>query len=73
MPGLLQTEGYARALLSARVGTLAADVDQQVPARLERQMILDRDKPPLLWVLLDEASSAARSAVARSCAIKPST
>jgi len=54
MPGLLQTEGYARALLSARVGTLATDVDQQVSARLQRQAILDRDKPPLLWVLLDE-------------------
>jgi transcriptional regulator with XRE-family HTH domain len=54
VPGLLQTEEYARTLLSARVGTPGVDVDQRVAARMERQVILERDTPPLLWVLLDE-------------------
>lgn len=54
VPGLLQTEEYARTLLSARVGVPAVDVDQRVAARMERQVILERDSPPLLWVLLDE-------------------
>jgi transcriptional regulator with XRE-family HTH domain len=56
VPGLLQTGEYARALLSTRVGATEDDVDQAVTARLERQAILDRDDPPLLWVLIDEGA-----------------
>ncbi|MGR8010318.1 helix-turn-helix domain-containing protein [Streptomyces hypolithicus] len=53
MPGLLQTEDYARAVLSA--GRPDADrVDELVTARMERQRILTRDAPPELWVVLDE-------------------
>lgn len=52
--GLLQTEAYARALLSARIGATEAEVEQQVSARMQRQTILDRDTPPVVWVLLDE-------------------
>jgi transcriptional regulator with XRE-family HTH domain len=55
VPGLLQTADYARALLSTRVGASEEDVDQAVAARLERQAILERDDPPLLWVIMDEA------------------
>jgi transcriptional regulator with XRE-family HTH domain len=54
VPGLLQTEDYARALLSTRVGTPEADIERRVAARIDRQAILDRDSPPLLWVLVDE-------------------
>jgi len=54
VPGLLQTGDYARALLSTKVGATEDDVDQLVTARLERQIILDQDEPPLLWVLIDE-------------------
>src|SRR5262249_37955971 len=54
LPGLLQTGDYARALLSTKVGATEDDVDQLVTARLERQIILDQDEPPLLWVLIDE-------------------
>jgi transcriptional regulator with XRE-family HTH domain len=54
VPGLLQTPEYARVLLSTRVGTSEEDVEQLVAARIERQAILDRDDPPLLWVVLDE-------------------
>jgi transcriptional regulator with XRE-family HTH domain len=52
--GLLQTEDYARALIT---GTGAGDseerVDQLVAARLERQAILDREEPPRLCAILD--------------------
>jgi transcriptional regulator with XRE-family HTH domain len=54
VPGLLQTADYARALLGTRVGVSEDDVDQSVAARMERQTILDRDDPPLLWVVIDE-------------------
>jgi len=54
VPGLLQTADYARALLSTRVGATEGEVDQSVAARLERQTILDRDDPPVLWVVIDE-------------------
>jgi hypothetical protein len=54
VPGLLQTGEYARALLCTKVGATEDEVDQLVTARLERQAILDRDNPPLFWVLIDE-------------------
>lgn len=54
VPGLLQTEDYARTVL--RTGVMASDdeIDERVALRLERQAILERDKPPMLWVILDE-------------------
>src|SRR5215469_4425136 len=54
VPGLLQTPKYARAVLSTRVGTTEDEIDQWVTARMERQAILDRDDPPLLWAVIDE-------------------
>lgn len=50
--GLLQTEDYARAVLGA---WKTEGVDAQVAARMDRQRILDRPTPPLLWVVLAEA------------------
>ncbi|WP_261718717.1 helix-turn-helix transcriptional regulator [Streptomyces sp. FZ201] len=50
--GLLQTAGYARAVLSTRD---QGDLDGQVAARLERQRILEREQPPVMWVVLSEA------------------
>ena len=55
VPGLLQTEAYARAVLRTRVGATEEEVDEAVAARLERQRILEREHPPQLWVLIDEA------------------
>jgi transcriptional regulator with XRE-family HTH domain len=52
--GLLQTPDYARAILSTRVGTGAAGVEEQLAARMSRHAVLDRDEPPLLWVVMDE-------------------
>ncbi|MCZ7418426.1 helix-turn-helix transcriptional regulator [Verrucosispora sp. WMMA2121] len=54
VPGLLQTEGYARALLSSG-GLFASDeVEQQVMTRLDRQGVLTRNRPPLLTAVIDE-------------------
>ncbi|MFJ5142606.1 Scr1 family TA system antitoxin-like transcriptional regulator [Streptomyces sp. NPDC088707] len=50
--GLLQTESYARAVLGVRFET---DLDGLVAARIERQRILERENPPLLWVVMSEA------------------
>jgi transcriptional regulator with XRE-family HTH domain len=54
VPGLLQTESYARALLTDRKSSKAVDAGEIVAARLERQMILDRDDAPELWIVMDE-------------------
>nr|WP_237529123.1 helix-turn-helix transcriptional regulator [Streptomyces sp. SID5770] len=50
--GLLQTEAYARAVLGVRT---EGDLDAKVAARIDRQRILERETPPLMWVVLTEA------------------
>ena len=52
--GLLQTEEYARKLLKMHPGMTEERVEELVSARIERQKILDRDEPLLLWVVLYE-------------------
>jgi transcriptional regulator with XRE-family HTH domain len=54
VPGLLQTEKYARAVLSTRPNTTEDEIEELLAARMTRQEILSRDDPPLLYVLLDE-------------------
>lgn len=55
IPGLLQTEEYARAVLQAANPDSSADeISRQVGARMDRQSILTHDEPPLLWVIIDE-------------------
>ena len=54
IPGLLQTQAYARALLDHRIGSNTDDVDDILAVRMERQAILDRIRPPELWVVVDE-------------------
>jgi len=57
IPGLLQTEEYARAVIR---GTLpyatAEEVENRVRARLERQSLLSGDDPRQLWTIMDEAA-----------------
>jgi transcriptional regulator with XRE-family HTH domain len=55
VPGLLQTEDYARAVLETHPNTTSTRVDERLAARLARQAVLDREDPPVFWVLLDEA------------------
>ncbi|MFE0375191.1 helix-turn-helix domain-containing protein [Streptomyces inhibens] len=55
IPGLLQTEAYARAVFRAYQPTATEDViDKLVAARLERAQLLDHPTTPMLWAVLDE-------------------
>jgi transcriptional regulator with XRE-family HTH domain len=56
MPGILQTEKYARAIMSTAFPPWSSEErDRLVVARLERAEALDGTESPVLWVLLDEA------------------
>ena len=57
VPGLLQTEDYARAVIRAvRPGYDEESVERRVTARLTRQkVLLDRASPPELELVLNEA------------------
>jgi transcriptional regulator with XRE-family HTH domain len=56
VPGLLQTESYARAFIQgALVKPDPDEVDRRVSARMERQELLDRTDVPEVWAVLDEA------------------
>jgi transcriptional regulator with XRE-family HTH domain len=56
VPGLLQTEDYARAVLEA--GTVGQNgpesIERHVSLRMTRQKLLAREHPPHLWVIMDE-------------------
>ncbi|MDG4793940.1 helix-turn-helix transcriptional regulator [Micromonospora sp. WMMD1082] len=54
IPGLLQTEAYARAMLRAGPFLTDDEIEKRVLARLARQEVLARDEPPQLVVVLDE-------------------
>jgi transcriptional regulator with XRE-family HTH domain len=57
IPGLLQTEGYARALIRGNLPMAnQKEVDQRVQARMERQALLSNDDPLQLWAIVDEAA-----------------
>ncbi|WP_330331779.1 helix-turn-helix transcriptional regulator [Streptomyces sp. NBC_00536] len=56
IPGLLQTEAYARAICRAYQPTATEDViDELVKNRLDRAALLDDPTTPLMWCVLDEA------------------
>ncbi|MER6211372.1 MULTISPECIES: helix-turn-helix transcriptional regulator [unclassified Streptomyces] len=56
VPGLLQTEEYARAVLEAgTIGQTGPEtIERHVSLRMARQGLLERDSPPHLWVIMDE-------------------
>lgn len=55
MPGLLQTEGYAREVLSSGPHPVDEEaVEAQLAARMGRQELLQRDPAPNVRVILDE-------------------
>ena len=56
MPGLFQTEDYAKEILKIRPETTAEDVKELVDGRMERQAILFREDPPppRVWAVLTE-------------------
>jgi transcriptional regulator with XRE-family HTH domain len=56
VPGLLQTENYARAMIRAARPDMDADeVEQRIRVRMNRQSLLSQDDPLTLVVVLDEA------------------
>jgi transcriptional regulator with XRE-family HTH domain len=55
IPGLLQTEAFARAVFSGSCPPLSdEEIDQRVAARLARQTLLDRVPPVVLSVVMEE-------------------
>jgi transcriptional regulator with XRE-family HTH domain len=57
VPGLLQTEDYARAIAAASlVGESQEEREQFVQVRLARQRVLARDAPLQFWAILSEGA-----------------
>jgi transcriptional regulator with XRE-family HTH domain len=57
IPGLLQTEEYARAVISmGNSAASSAEIEQRVSLRITRQKLLTRGKSPRLWAVVDEAA-----------------
>lgn len=56
VPGLFQTEDYARALISAtRPQDTTAQIERLVSARMQRQEILTGENAPKIWYVIDES------------------
>jgi transcriptional regulator with XRE-family HTH domain len=57
VPGLLQTEAYARAVIRSGFSTAdTAEIERRVTLRMDRQKLLRRPDPPQLWAVVDEAA-----------------
>jgi transcriptional regulator with XRE-family HTH domain len=57
VPGLLQTEEYARAvILQGSPGLSQEEVEHRVQLRMGRQKLLTRENPPRFWSIVDEAA-----------------
>jgi hypothetical protein len=55
VPGLLQTEGYIKAITAASFPAAPEDfTERAVALRLARQQLLARPEPPEYWVVMDE-------------------
>ena len=55
VPGLLQTEEYARLVIGRFIDKPTPErVDALVDVRMKRQELLDRSDPPMLWYVVDE-------------------
>lgn len=56
VPGLLQTEDYARAVINhGNSGATGEEIERRVSLRLKRQQLLTRSGAPQLWAVVDEA------------------
>jgi transcriptional regulator with XRE-family HTH domain len=56
VPGLLQTEGYARALIRQGTAVTEEEIERRSELRISRQEILKRLNPPQLWAVIDEGA-----------------
>lgn len=56
VPGLLQTEGYTRAVVTASLPSASdEEIQQRVETRTQRQASITKDDPLKLWAIVDEA------------------
>ena len=56
VPGLLQTDAYARAVIMlGHGGATPEEIDRRADLRMARKQMLQRDESPRLWAVLDEA------------------
>ena len=56
VPGLFQTEDYARAVTRLGHHSATADeIERRVALRIKRQDVLTRPEPPRVWAVMDEA------------------
>jgi transcriptional regulator with XRE-family HTH domain len=55
VPGLLQTEAYAAAVVNLGEAVRADEVAKRVELRMHRQQLLHMPKPPEYWAVIDEA------------------
>jgi hypothetical protein len=57
VPGLLQTEEYARAVVvQGSPNLVPEEVESRVAVRMGRQKLFARENPPRLWAIVDEAA-----------------
>ncbi|MEU3023106.1 DUF5753 domain-containing protein [Nocardiopsis alba] len=56
IPGLLQTEDYARAMIRAGGVTDEEEVERRVEVRVMRQHLLSRSDAPRLWAIIDASA-----------------
>jgi hypothetical protein len=56
VPGLLQTDAYAHAIIRLGNAKSEEDVVRRAEARVARQDILNREDPPRLWAVIDESA-----------------
>ncbi|MEC3975069.1 helix-turn-helix domain-containing protein [Amycolatopsis sp. H20-H5] len=56
IPGLFQTRGYAKAVVTTSAVVAAVDVSRVVDSRVRRQALLDRMPPPEVHLVLGEAA-----------------
>ncbi|MEV4702990.1 helix-turn-helix transcriptional regulator [Actinoplanes sp. NPDC049316] len=56
VPGLLQTDDYARAVIAhGHDGAPAGEIDRRIALRRDRRRVLHRADPPQVWAVLDES------------------
>ncbi|WP_282696225.1 helix-turn-helix transcriptional regulator [Streptomyces sp. CC208A] len=61
IPGLAQTESYAREVIKGVLPTASQkEITQRVQARMERQAVLTKERPLQLWAIVDEAALSRR-------------
>lgn len=57
IPGLLQTAGYARAVIAkGNEDSPRDDIERRVHLRMSRAQLLTRPDPPRVWAVIDEAA-----------------